>query len=143
MPQSLSPSPEEWSAAQKEVWACLEHHWEMLIQAKLNEFLDYIDPEFRGFGHESPLMLDKKWLSKWVGFWSETTKFPIHYISPISCGVFDNIAIIQYYLFTIEKSVDGAGRSVRRYTMTWRKKDGKWRVLASHNNVATEMVKGR
>ncbi len=143
MAQSLSPNPQEWSKEQQEVWNCLEDHWNLLINAKVDEFLEYIHPEFRGFGHESPLMVDKTWLSKWVRFWSETTKFPIHYISPISCGVFKEIAILQYYLFTIEKNVEGAGRSVRRYTMTWMKAEGKWRVIASHNNVATEMVKGR
>jgi len=143
MRQSMSPNPEEWSAEQKEVWKCLEDHWELLIQAKVDEFLKYIHPDFRGFGHESPLMLDKKWLTKWVGFWSETTRFPIHYISPVSCGVFDKIAILQYYLFTIEKNAEGSGRSVRRYTMTWMKNNSSWQVIASHNNVATEMVRGR
>jgi len=143
MAQSVSPNPEEWSKEQKEIWAELERHWQLLTTGKVKEFLEYIHPEFRGFGHESPLMLDKKWLSKWVGFWCETTQFPIYYISPISCGVFDTVAILQYYLFTIEKNAEGAGRSVRRYTMTWQKKDGTWRVLASHNNVATDQVRGR
>ncbi len=143
MAQSVSPNPEEWSKEQKELWTELERHWELLTQAKVNEFLEYILPEFRGFGHESPLMLDKKWLAKWVGFWCETTKFPVHYISPISCGVFENVGIIQYYLFTIEKNAEGSGRSVRRYTMTWVKRDGKWKVLASHNNVVTEQVRGK
>ncbi len=143
MAQSVSPNPEEWSKEQKELWAELERHWDLLINAKVADFLEYIHPEFRGFGHESPLMVDKKWLARWVGFWCETTKFPIHYISPISCGIFGTIGILQYYLFTIEKSADGAGRSVRRYTMTWMKESGKWRVIASHNNVATEQVKAR
>ena len=141
MAQSLSPNVEEWSDAQKEVWKCLEDHWELLINAKIPEFLEYIHPEFRGFGHESPLMLDKKWLTKWVGFWSETTRFPIYYISPISCGAYGNIAILQYLLFTIEKNAAGTGRSVRRYTMTWLKENNKWRVLASHNNKGDEATK--
>ena len=135
MAQSVSPNPAEWSNAQKEIWSCLEDHWDLLIQGKVDKFLDYIHPEFRGFGHESPLMVDKKWLTKWVGFWSANTKFPIHYISPISCGVFGNIAILQYYIFTIEKNVEGGRRSVRRYTMTWMKEKDKWQVIASHNNL--------
>ena len=138
MSQSMSPKQEEWSEAQKEVWRCLEDHWELLISGKIKEFLDYIHPEFRGFGHESPLMLDKKWLTKWVGFWSENTKFPIYYISPISCSVFGNVAILQYVIFTIEKNIEGARRSARRYTMTWIKEGKKWRILASHNNLMSE-----
>ncbi len=141
MAQSVSPNPEEWSKEQNEVWKRLEDHWEIVTQGKVNEFMDFIHPDFRGFGHESPLMLDKRWLEKWVGFWCETTKFPIHYISPISCGVFGNVAIVQYYLFTVEKNFAGSYRSVRRYTMTWIKTAGKWQVLASHNNKGDEATK--
>ncbi len=140
MRQSVSPNPEEWSAEQQTIWKELERHWEILTQGKVKEFLEFIHPEFRGFGHESPLMLDKKWLTKWVGFWCENTKFPIHYISPISCGIFGNIAILQYYLFTIEKSLEGGRRSVRRYTMTWMKDKNKWQVIASHNNLMNEVA---
>ena len=143
MAQSVSPNPEEWSKEQKELWSELQRHWDLLITGKVSDFLEFIHPEFRGFGHESPLMVDKKWLAKWVGFWCETTKFPIHYISPISCGIFGSIGILQYYLFTIEKGAEGTGRGVRRYTMTWMKEGKKWRVIASHNNVATEQVRGR
>ncbi len=141
MPQSVSPNPTEWSEDQKEVWACLEKKWELLVNKKVDAFLEYIHPEFRGFGHESPLMINKHWLAKWVKFWTEKTDIPIYYISPISCGVFGHIAILQYVIFTIEKSMERAGRSARRYTMTWMRIDGKWVVLASHNNLMTEEVK--
>lgn len=142
MKQSLSPDSEEWSKEQKELWQHLERHWEILIQGKVPEFLEYIHPDFRGFGHESPLMIDKRWLTKWVGFWCENTKFPIHYLSPISCGIFQNgnLAIIQYYLFTIEKSLEHTKRSVRRYTMTWIKENNKWQVIASHNNIVGDTI---
>ncbi len=141
MKQSVSPNPEEWSPQQKEVWKCLEDKWAHLMKGKVKEFLDYIHPEFRGFGHESPLMLDKRWLIQWVGFWSETTTFPIHYISPISCWVQNDLAILQYIIFTIEKNAAGVGRSVRRYTMTWLKTKGQWQVIASHNNKGDEATK--
>ena len=140
MPQSLSPDLREWSSEQKEVWECLTHSWELLLKSKVDEFLTYIHPDFRGFGHESPLMLDKKWLAHWVGFWSSNNKFPIHYISPISCGVFDDVAILQYIIFTIEVGAQGAHRSARRYTMTWVKEQKKWKILASHNNLMGENI---
>ena len=141
MKQSMSPNPEELSKEQKEIWQRLVDHWDCIVHARVDEFMEYIHPEFRGFGHESPLMLDKQWLKKWVGFWCETTRFPIHYLSPISIGVFGNVAIIQYFIFTIEKNFAGAGRSVRRYTMTWIKEKNQWQVLASHNNKGDEATK--
>ena len=141
MVQSLSPNLKEWSKEQREVWRCLEDHWKLLTKGKIKEFLEYIHPEFRGFGHESPLMLDKRWLTEWVGFWSQTTTFPIHYISPISCWVQGEIAILQYIIFTIEKSAAGTGRSARRYTMTWLKTKSRWQIIASHNNKGDEAAK--
>jgi len=37
------------------------------------------------------------------GILVRNNQISIHYISPISCGVFGNVAILQYYLFTVEK----------------------------------------
>ena len=139
--QSRSPEPNEWNAEQKEIWKCLTDKWDLLVKAKVDEFLEYIHPEFRGFGHESPLMLNKDWLAKWVRFWTQTTKIPIYYIVPVSCAVYGDMAILQYVIFTIEKSAERGGRSARRYTMTWIKNNKRWQVLASHNNLMTEEVK--
>ena len=60
--ESKSSYPEEWSETQKEVWNCIVDHWELLVNGKVSDFLEYIHPDFIGFGHESPLSIDKGWL---------------------------------------------------------------------------------
>lgn len=125
-----------WTKEQKEIWKVIEDHWNCLVSGKVDAFLKYIHPDFVGFGHESPYPVDFGWLKHWVGSWSKNTKFLIHALKPQHIVIHDKIAIVQYYLFTITKNDVSAGNSsIRRYTMTWKKEGGKWRVIASHNNL--------
>ena len=77
MSSLTSSKPKSWSKEQNEVWQCVEDHWDHLISGRVDDFLKYIHPEFLGFGHESPINIDRPWLNKWVGFWTKTTKIAI------------------------------------------------------------------
>jgi len=129
--------PEYWGDQQKEVWSNLETHWNCLIEGKIPEFLKFIHPDFIGYGHESPLPVDRPWLEKWVGFWTQSTDILICELRPIQMKIHNDIAILQYFIFTIEKNRAGQVKHViRRYTMTWRREaDKHWVVIASHNNL--------
>ncbi len=132
-------TPPHWDATRREVWANLEEHWRELIQGNIEGFLRFIHPEFVGYGHESPLPVDKPWLEKWVGFWAQSTKILICELRPIDIRLHGDIAVLQYCIFTIEQNASGQGRRViRRYTMTWRKEPDRWVVIASHNNLMGE-----
>lgn len=141
MSSLTSSKPKNWSKEQNEVWDCLEAHWDHLISARVDEFLKYIHPEFLGFGHESPVNIDRPWLEKWVGFWTKTTKIAICELRPVDIRIHDDIAIVQYFIFTIEKNDDGGKRVIRRYTMTWKKQSGRWVVIGSHNNLMDETIR--
>ncbi len=139
MMESTISISKEWTKEQKEIWAVIEDHWKSLTKGKVDKFIDYIHPDFVGFGHESPYPVDYGWLKHWVGFWSKNTVFLNWALKPQHIILYDNIAIVQYYLFTITKRETSAGnQAIRRYTMTWKKEDGKWRVIASHNNLQGE-----
>jgi hypothetical protein len=135
--------PEYWSAQQKEVWDNLETHWNHLIDGNIDEFLKFIHADFIGYGHESPLPVDKPWLEKWVGFWAKSTKIIICELRPINLKIHDgNLAILQYCIFTIEQNPGEKGkRVIRRYTMTWKKNSERWVVIGSHNNLMDETIK--
>jgi hypothetical protein len=130
---------EKWSKEQDEIWETVVEHWGCLIGGKIDQFLTYIHPKFVGFGHESPLPVDRTWLERWVGFWGKNTTI-LYDMRPIHIVIHENIAVVQYVIFTIEKNLEGARRSVRRYTMTWQKTGKKWQVIASHNNLMNETV---
>ncbi len=137
-----SSKPKDWSEEQQSVWRCLEDHWDHLINGRVDEFLKYIHEDFLGFGHESPINIDRPWLEKWVGFWTKSTQIVICELRPIHVRIYQNIAIVQYFIFTIEKSSEGGKRVIRRYTMTWKDQGDRWVVIASHNNLADESVRG-
>ncbi|MFA5087906.1 MAG: nuclear transport factor 2 family protein [Candidatus Omnitrophota bacterium] len=129
----------EWTPVQKEVWQTLLDHWQCLVEGKPEKFVEYIHPDFVGFGHESPYPVDYGWLKDWVGFWSKNTKFLNHALRPQHIVIHGDIAIVQYYLFTITKNDTSAGnQSIRRYTMTWKRQGNRWQVIASHNNLQGE-----
>lgn len=126
----------DWSKEQKEIWQTLNDHWECLVSGKVDKFLEYIHPDFVGFGHESPYPVDYGWLKDWVGFWSKNTKFLNSGLRPVHIVIHGDIAIVQYCLFTITKGdTSAATQAIRRYTMTWKKENSRWRVIASHNNL--------
>lgn len=142
MPKLTSNKPTTWNADQNSVWKSLEYHWELLITKRVEEFIEYIHPDMVGYGHESPLPVDRPWLEKWVGFWTQSTDIIICELRPIDIRIHGDIAIVQYFIFTIEKSERGVKHVIRRYTMTWKKGKEHWVVIASHNNLMNDHLHG-
>ena len=135
-----SSKPSDWSDDQNSVWGCVETHWDHLIHKRVDDFLKYIHDDMIGYGHESPINVDKPWLQKWVGFWTKSTEILICELRPIHICIHGDIAIVQYFIFTIEKNVEGGKRVIRRYTMTWKRESDRWVVIASHNNLMNETL---
>src|SRR3989338_1989270 len=136
-----SSKPKDWSEEQNGVWKCLEDHWDHLINGRVEEFLEYIHPDFIGFGHESPINIDRPWLQKWVGFWSKSTKILICELRPMDIKIRGDIVIVKFFIFTIKKNAEGAKRMIRRYTMTWKKQGRRFVVIGSHNNLMDETIR--
>jgi len=130
-----SNKPKDWTEDQADVWRCLEDHWDHLINKRVDDFLNYIHDDMIGYGHESPLPVDKPWLAKWVGFWTNSTDILICELRPIDIQSHGDIAILQYFIFTIEKNDEGVKHVIRRYTMTWKRTEDRWVVIGSHNNL--------
>jgi hypothetical protein len=127
---------EQWSQAQKGAWETIESHWQKIVQGDVESFISYIHPQFTGFGHESPLMIDRDTLEKWVGFWTKTTKIPVYELQPVHINVFgDQVAVVHYYIFTVEKTEKEGKRVVRRYTTTLLKENGKWLIIGNQNQL--------
>lgn len=141
MASRTSSIPKHFSPEQIAVWNCIDDHWDHLISGRVDEFLKYIHPDFIGFGHESPINVDRPWLNKWVGFWTKSTEIPIGELRPIDIRIHGDVAIVQYFIFTIEKNAEGGKRVIRRYTSTWKKQPDRWVVIGSHNNLMDETIR--
>ena len=134
--------PEHWSDAQRGVWRCVDLHWGYLLEKNVEEFIKYIHPDFIGYGHESPLPVDRPWLEKWVGFWTKNTEIAICELRPVHIKLYGDFAVVQYFIFTVEINAEGGKRVIRRYTMTWMNTADRWVVVGSHNNLVNETIKG-
>ncbi|MBF0512377.1 MAG: DUF4440 domain-containing protein [Candidatus Omnitrophica bacterium] len=134
-------TPETWGQTEREVWNALETHWDHLLNKRVDEFIKFIHPDMTGFGHESPIPVDRPWLEKWVGFWTKSTNIVICELRPIQIKIHGDIAVLQYLIFTVEVNAEGGKRVIRRYTMTWKKTPERWVVIASHNNLMDETIK--
>jgi hypothetical protein len=134
--------PDNWNDAQRDVWRSVDVHWGHLIEKNVGAFIEFIHPDFTGYGHESPIPVDRPWLEKWVGFWTKSTQIAICELRPIQVIIHGDIAIVQYFIFTVEINAEGGKRVIRRYTMTWKKTPDRWVVLGSHNNLVNETIKG-
>jgi hypothetical protein len=106
----------------------------------VDEFIKFIHPDMTGYGHESPISVDRPWLEKWVGFWTQSTKIAICELRPVQIKLHGDIAIVQYLIFTVEVNDQGGKRVIRRYTMTWKKTPERWVVIASHNNLMNNVA---
>ena len=136
-----SKKPDNWNETQHEVWQSIEDHWDHLIHKRVDKFIEYIHPDMIGYGHESPIAVDRPWLQKWVGFWTNSTDILICELRPVDIRLHgDDLAIVQYFIFTVEKNVEGGKRVIRRYTMTWQRDKKHWVVIASHNNLMNETL---
>jgi hypothetical protein len=134
--------PDHWNDAQRAVWRCVDVHWRHLLGKDVGAFLEYIHPDFVGYGHESPLPVDRPWLEKWVGFWTKNTQIAICELRPVHVRIHGDFAVVQYLIFTVEINAEGGKRMIRRYTMTWMRAGERWVVVGSHNNLVNETIKG-
>jgi hypothetical protein len=135
-----SSKPKDWNNTQNEVWGGVETHWDHLINKRVDEFLNFIHDDMVGYGHESPIHVDKPWLKKWVGFWTKSTDIVICELRPVQIILHGDIAVVQYFIFTIEKNIEGGKRVIRRYTQTWQRGKKNWVVIDSHNNLMNETL---
>ena len=122
-----------WNNDQKAAWNTIETHWQHITKGEVEEFVSYIHPDFTGFGHESPLLIDKASIAKWVGFWGKNINIPVYDLQPVSVSAFGNFAVVHYYLFALEMHGEKSVRTVRRYTTTLIKEKEKWLVIANQN----------
>ena len=126
----------DWNEDQKNVWKSIEEHWGYLVSGDTEKFLSYLHPNFTGFGHESPILINKNSIATWVVFWIKNTKIPVYELQPISVLAYGDFAVVHYYISTLEISKEKTERVIRRYTSTCVKdKDtkGKWLVIGNHN----------
>ena len=133
----LQASAQEWSAAQKEVWANVQAYWEFDAAGKTKEFLAYFHPDYVGWYNRNALPSGKDTASKFIAHGHKTSKTLVYDIQPVAIKLHGNIAFVHYYYSQITKEGDAKQEaSAGRWTDILMKQGDKWVLIGDNGGPA-------
>jgi ketosteroid isomerase-like protein len=124
---------QQWSEAQKEVWAGVEKYWEAGMSTNPSDFLSYFDDTYHGWQYQSGAPGTKEQLNKIMGYWFSKGQTKLYTITPATIWVNGDFAYVHYYYYQVNEGPDGKPMSERgRWTDILMKKGGKWMLVGDH-----------
>ena len=78
---------QQWSEAQKEVWAGVEKYWEAGMSTNPSDFLSYFDDTYHGWQYQSGAPGTKEQLNKIMGYWFSKGQTKLYTITPAGCNL--------------------------------------------------------
>jgi ketosteroid isomerase-like protein len=123
---------QQWSDAQKEVWAGVEKYWEV-NQSNPIDFLQYFDDSYLGWSNDNEAPSTKSDVTKSFSFWTKKQKEQYHILTPARIWVNGDFAYVHYYYTQVMESSDGKPTTEKgRWTDILMKKNGKWMLVGDH-----------
>jgi hypothetical protein len=124
---------QQWSDAQKDVWAGVEKYWEAGMSTNPSDFLSYFDDSYHGWQYESGAPSTKDQLNKVMGYWFTKGQTKMYTITPATIWVNGDFAYVHYYYYMVNEGPDGKPMPERgRWTDILMKKGGKWMLVGDH-----------
>ena len=126
---------QELTKEQKEPWETLKRQVGLYLQRDWEEHDKHIHPKIVDWGDQtpSPIHFDDEAKKYWEEVESGLDKVVAFHLVPVSVVVVDDVAIINAYLHTLTKPDGESVQSIFRLHNTWKKEDGRWRLLATYN----------
>jgi len=129
---SASVSAQQWSDAQKDVWAGVEKYWQVNQDNPL-DFLNYFDESYLGWSYDNEAPSTKSDVTKSFGYWTKKGKEQYHILTPAKIWVDGNFAYAHYYYTQVTEGADGKPNVEKgRWTDILMKKGGKWMLIGDH-----------
>jgi len=126
-------SAQQWSDAQKEVWAGVEAYWAVGMSDNPMDFLNYFDDSYYGWSYEYGAPGTKADVQKALSYWTKKGKTKYYTITPARIWVNGNFAYVHYYYTQVTESNDGKSNTERgRWTDILMKKGDKWLLVGDH-----------
>jgi len=124
---------QEWSAAQKEVWANVETYWDLDAKRDLEKFMTYFHEDYLGWYNRSSVPRTKAESRPFIEHDFRTTKVLVQMIKPIGIKIHGNIAFVHYHFVRTIKDAEGKEKALRgRWTDILTKQGGKWVMIGDH-----------
>jgi len=125
-------SAQEWTDAQKEVWAGVETYWK-INESNPMDFLSYFDDSYLGWSYNNEAPGTRDGAVKSFTYWTKKSKRQFHSLTPARIWVDGNFAFVHYYYSEVTENNDGKPSSAKgRWTDILMKKNGKWMLVGDH-----------
>jgi ketosteroid isomerase-like protein len=132
-------SAQQWSDAQKDVWAGVEKYWEAGMAADPTDFLSFFDDTYTGWSYQSETPGTKKSLTKVMTYWMKKGQTKLYVITPSKIWVNGDFAYVHYYYYMVNESSEGKPMPESgRWTDILMKKDGRWMLVGDHGGEIEE-----
>ena len=131
---SGSSFAQQWSDAQKDVWAGVEKYWQVSATSDAAAFMSYFDDSYMGWNNVSPVPQNKTNTSKWVEQGMKSGSTVMYTLNPIGIWVKGDFAYVHYYYSEVDKIVETGKNETTsgKWTDILMKKDGKWLLIGDH-----------
>jgi len=128
-----SVSAQQWSDAQKDVWAGVEKYWEAGMSDNPTDFLSYFDDSYYGWSNESGAPGTKSNLTKVMTYWMKKGQKKLYTITPARIWFDGNFAFVHCYYYMANEGSEGKPMPERGCgTDILMKKGKKWVLVGDH-----------
>lgn len=136
---SGSSFAQQWSDAQKDVWAGVEKYWQASSSGDAAGFLSYFDDSYMGWSNQSRIPMNKENTSKWVTQDAKTSSTLVYSITPLTIWVKGDFAYVHYTYAELDKDKETNKTSSAAGTWTdiLMKENGKWMMIGDHGGRIT------
>jgi ketosteroid isomerase-like protein len=130
---SVSTQAQEWSPAQKEVWAVVQAYQEAGDKGDLEGYLAQLHEDYRAWPNGMPLPTGKAEVKQALSHFFPIEKVELSWSKPVSILVRDDVAFVHYYFAQHFKDEEGKIQNTQgRWLDVLVKENGKWLLIADH-----------
>ena len=125
---------QQWTDAQKDVWAGVEKYWAVSASGDAAGFMSYFDDSYEGWNIVSPIPMNKANVSKYINNDFKNSSTVLYTITPLVIWVKGDFAYVHYYYSEIDKN-NKTGKdetTAGNWTDILMKKAGKWVLIGDH-----------
>ena len=131
---SGSSFAQQWTDAQKDVWAGVEKYWQVSSSGDAAGFMTYFDESYMGWSNQSRVPMSKANTGKWIIQDAKDNSTVVYTITPLTVWVKGDFAYVHYTYEMLEQNKETNKRtpSAGTWTDILMKKDGKWLLIGDH-----------
>ncbi|MEJ2494787.1 MAG: nuclear transport factor 2 family protein [Ignavibacteriaceae bacterium] len=136
---TFSLNAQQWTDAQKEVWATVKAYNDISAKGDTQGFISYFDDSYCGWSYILDAPIEKDELTTAIKYWLANSKTLYYTITPAKIWVNGDFAFVHYYYTSYTENKEGKKEWEKgRWTDILMKKDGKWVMVGDHGGKTSD-----